>query len=195
MSLTPFLGPDVLDRGAAWIEPSARVYGAVEIGLDASLWASVVVRAESQSVIIGERSNIQDFVMIHVGARTGAFIGANCSITHHVTLHGCTIGDDVLVGIGSTVMDGCVVGAGSILAPHTMLKEGTVIPPNSIVMGLPGQVTRVRDNTIANRLNAFLYLRNAQAYAQGDYRLWSKPEFAEEMAAERARLVDLLGHE
>jgi carbonic anhydrase/acetyltransferase-like protein (isoleucine patch superfamily) len=192
MSPQPFLGPDVRDRGAAWIDPTARIFGAVELGRDASVWCNVVVRAESQSVIIGERSNVQDFVMIHVGARTGTFVGADCSITHHCTLHGCTIGDDVLVGIGSTVMDGCVVGAGSIIAPHTLLKEGTVVPPNSIVMGAPGQVTRARDNTLANRLNAFLYQRNAQAYAQGDYRLWSKPEFITEMAEERARLMEIL---
>lgn len=193
MTSTPFLGPDVRDRGAAWIDPTARIFGAVEIGREASVWCNVVVRAESQSVIIGERSNVQDFVMIHVGAGTGTFIGANCSITHHCTLHGCTIGDDVLVGINATVMDGCVVGAGSIIAPHTLLKEGTVIPPNSVVMGIPGKVTRERDNTLANRLNAFLYLRNAQAYAQGEYRLWSTPEFVGEMAAERARLIELLG--
>jgi len=193
MTSQAFLGPDVRDRGAAWIDPSARVYGAVELGRDSSLWANVVVRAESASVIVGERSNIQDFVMIHVGARTGTFVGADCSITHHVTLHGCTIGDDVLVGIGATIMDGCVVGAGSIVAPHTLLKEGTVIPPNSVVMGVPGQVTRERDNTLANRLNAFLYLRNAQAYSMGDYRLWSRPEFVDEMAVERARLIELLG--
>lgn len=192
MTPKPFLGPDVRDRGAAWIDPTTRAFGVVEIGRDSSLWCNVVIRAESQSVIIGERTNIQDFVMIHVGAGTGTFVGANCSITHHCTLHGCTIGDDVLVGIGATVMDGCVVGAGSIVAPHTLLKEGTVVPPNSIVMGAPGQVTRRRDNTLANRLNAFLYLRNAQAYAAGDYRLWSTPEFVGEMAAERARLQEEL---
>lgn len=192
MDQKPFLGPDVRDRGAAWIDPSARVFGAVEIGAEASIWCNVVVRAESQSVVIGARSNIQDFVMIHVGAGTGTFVGTNCSITHHCTLHGCTIGDDVLVGIGATVMDGCVVGAGSIIAPHALLKEGTVVPPNSIVMGAPGQVTRTRDNTVANRMNAFLYWRNAQAYSAGDYRLWSRPDFVGEMAAERARLMEEL---
>jgi len=147
------------------------------------------VRAESQRVVIGRRANIQDFVMIHVGAGTPTMVGANCSITHHVTLHGCDIGDDCLIGIGATIMDGCVVGAGSIVAGGTFLKEGTIIPPNSIVMGSPGAVTKSRDNTLANRMNGFLYWRNAQAYAQGDYRLWSKESFREEMMAERARLM------
>lgn len=185
----PFLGPDVKDLGAAWIDPSARLYGAVEIHPGASVWCNVVVRAESDRVVIGPRANIQDFVMIHVGAGTGTFVGADCSITHHVTLHGCEIGESCLIGIGATIMDGCRIGAGSIVAGGAFLKEGTEIPPSSIVMGSPGAVTRTRDNTLANRLNAFLYRRNAEAYATGDYRLWSTEGFRAEMAAERARLA------
>ena len=84
-------------------------------------------------------------------------------------------------------------GAGSIVAGGAFLKEGTVIPPNSIVMGSPGAVTKVRDNSVANAMNAFLYWRNAQAYAQGDYRLWSKDSFRAEMAAEHARLAAVFG--
>lgn len=189
MPAQPFLGPDVDDLGAAWIDPSARIFGAVEIAPKASIWCNVVVRAESQRVAIGPRTNIQDFVMVHVGAGTPTIVGADCSITHHVTLHGCDIGEACLIGIGATIMDGCVIGAGSIVAGGTFLKEGTVIPPNSIVMGSPGAVTKTRDNSVANRVNAFLYWRNAQAYAQGDYRLWSKESFRAEMAAERARLL------
>ena len=189
----PFLGPDVHDLGAAYIDPSARLFGEVEIGPQASVWCNVVVRAESDRVVIGARSNIQDFVMIHVGAGTGTIIGEDCSITHHCTLHGCTIGDAVLVGIGATIMDGCVIGSGSIIAGGAFLKEGTVIPPHSIVMGAPGQVTKTRDNIVANRMNAFLYRRNAEAYAAGDYRLWSRDSFRAEMAAERARLMAAAG--
>ena len=193
MPAAPFLGPDVRDLGAAYIDPSARLFGDVEIGVEASIWCNVVVRAESQRVVIGPRVNIQDVVMIHVGAGTPTIIGANCSITHHVTLHGCDIGADCLIGIGATIMDGCVVGAGSIVAGGSFLKEGTVIPPHSIVMGSPGAVTKTRDNAVANAMNAFLYWRNAQAYAQGDYRLWSKESFRAEMAAERDRLMSAAG--
>lgn len=193
MSHTPFLGPDVRDLGAAYVDPSARLFGAVEIAEEASIWCNVVTRAESQHISIGRRTNIQDFVMIHVGAGTPTVIGADCSITHHVTLHGCEIGDACLIGIGATIMDGCVIGAGSIVAGGAFLKEGTVIPPNSIVMGSPGGVTKTRDNSLANRMNAFLYWRNAQAYAAGDYRLWSKESFRAEMAAERQRLMAAVG--
>ena len=193
MTAQPFLGPDVRDLGSAWIDPTARIFGAVEIAAEASIWCNVVVRAESQRVVIGPRTNIQDFVMIHVGSGTPTIVGANCSITHHVTLHGCDIGDNCLIGIGATIMDGCIVGAGSIVAGGTFLKEGTIIPPNSIVMGSPGVVTKTRDNSVANAMNAFLYWRNAQAYAQGDYRLWSKDSFRAEMAAEHARLAAVFG--
>ena len=187
--MTPFLGPDVRDLGAAYIDPSARIFGDVEIQAEVSIWCNVVVRAESDRVVIGPRANIQDFVMIHVGSGTGTFVGADCSITHHVTLHGCTIGQACLIGIGATIMDGCQIGDGSIVAGGTFLKEGTIIPPNSIVMGAPGAVTKTRDNTVANRLNAFLYLKNAQGYAVGDFRVWSKAAFRAEMAAERDRLL------
>ena len=193
MTSTPFLGPDVRDFGAAYIDPSARVFGEVEIAVGASIWCNVVVRAESDRVVIGPRTNIQDFVMIHVGSGTGTIIGADCSITHHVTLHGCKIGDACLIGIGATIMDGVQIGEGSIVAGGAFLKEGTIIPPHSIVMGAPGTVTKTRDSSIANRMNAFLYLRNAQAYAEGDYRLWSKDSFRIEMAAERARLMTVAG--
>ena len=177
------IGPDVRLDPTAWVHPSAQLYGAVEVGAEGSVWCNVVVRAESERVVIGPRTNIQDFTMIHIGGRTPTVVGADCSIIHHCTLHGCEIGDAVLVGIGSTIMDGCVVGSGSIIAGHTFLKEGTVIPPNSIVMGSPGEVRKARDNTAANRLNAFFYLRNAQAYAAGDHRLWSRPAWRDEVAA------------
>lgn len=193
MTTAPFLGPDVQDQGSAWIDPSARIFGAVEIAPEASIWCNVVVRAESQKVVIGRRTNIQDFVMIHVGSGTPTIVGENCSITHHVTLHGCDIGDNCLIGIGATIMDGCVIGAGSIVAGGSFLKEGTVIPANSIVMGSPGVATKTRDNSRANALNAFLYWRNAQAYAQGDYRLWYEDSFRAEMAAEHARLAAVFG--
>ncbi|MGO4714979.1 gamma carbonic anhydrase family protein [Bradyrhizobium sp. 2TAF24] len=186
-------GPDVHDLGAAFIEPSARIYGAVEIGVGASIWCNAVIRAECQRVVIGARSNVQDFVMIHVGIDAPTIIGANCSITHHVTLHGCTIGDDCLIGIGATIMDRCVIGAGTIVAGGSFLTEGTVVPPHSIVMGSPGKVARTRDNTKANRMNALFYHRNALAYAKGNYRAWSQPEVLAEVAAEHARLATPAG--
>ncbi|WP_293678095.1 gamma carbonic anhydrase family protein [uncultured Phenylobacterium sp.] len=186
-------GPDVHVDPAAWVHPTAQLYGAVEIAAEASIWPNVVVRAEFHAVRIGARTNIQDLVMIHIGGSTGTIVGEDCSITDHCTLHGCTIGDRVLVGIGSTIMDGCEVGENSIIAGHAFLKEGTIIPPNSIVMGAPGKVVRTRNNAAANALNAWMYARNAEAYARGEHRLWSDPAFLVEQRAEHARLQALYG--
>lgn len=177
--------------GAAYVHRTAVIHGAVALRENASVWCHAVLRAEMHEIVIGEGSNIQDHAMIHVGYRTPTIVGRYCSITHHATLHGCRIHDNVLIGIGATVMDGAEIGANSIVAPHACVTEGTVIPPNSIVMGLPGKVTRTRNNFIANRLNAFLYWRNAQGYAAGDERVWASEAFQAELAAEEARLEAL----
>jgi carbonic anhydrase/acetyltransferase-like protein (isoleucine patch superfamily) len=176
---------------AAYVDPTARVFGAVTVGDGASLWPYVVVRAESDTIDIGAHVNLQDHVMVHVGYRSGTTIGAYSSITHRVVLHGCTIGENCLIGIGATIMDRAVIGANSIVAGHTFVREDTVIPPNSVVMGTPGKVIATRDNFVANRLNAWLYSRNALAYAQGNHRAWTGPNYEAAVAAEKARLEAL----
>lgn len=176
---------------AAWIHESAAVFGDVTIGEGASLWPGVVVRAELQSVTIGRFVNLQDHVMVHIGYETPTVIGDYASITHRVVLHGCTIGANCLIGIGATVMDGAVIGANSIVAGHAFVREGQIIPPNSIVMGTPAKVVRTADNFIANRMNAWLYHRNASAYAEGNHRAWAGAEFEAASKVERARLEAL----
>ena len=186
-------GPEVTVDPAAFVHPTAQIYGRARIEAGASLWPNVVIRAESQEVVVGARTNIQDFVMIHVGNGTGTIVGEDCSITHHVTLHGCRIGDRVLVGIGATIMDGCEIGENAIIAGQAFLKEGTVVPPNSIVMGAPGKVVRERNSGAANAFNAWMYLENAAAYVRGEHRLWSTAAFAKAAKLERARLAALHG--
>lgn len=176
---------------AAWIHESAAVFGNVAIGEGASLWPGVVVRAELQSVTIGQFVNLQDHVMVHIGYETSTVIGDYASITHRVVLHGCAIGENCLIGIGATIMDGAVIGANSIVAGHAFVREGQIIPPNSIVMGTPAKVVRTADNFIANRMNAWLYHRNARAYAEGNHRAWAGAEFEAASKVERARLEAL----
>ncbi|MCG8589251.1 MAG: gamma carbonic anhydrase family protein [Proteobacteria bacterium] len=161
----------------AWIDESAQLFGAVSVAAHASVWPRVVIRAECQEVSIGRLSNVQDFVMIHVGYGHPTVIGEFCSITHHATVHGATIEDQCLVGINATIMDGAVVGAGSVVAPGAVVTEGTQIPPGSIAAGIPAKVIRQRDSARENRLNAWLYHRNAAAYRRGEHRAWSGAEF------------------
>lgn len=181
---------------AAWISPSAQLFGHMRLGEGSSIWPNVVARSEMHHIDIGAMTNIQDFVMIHVGYDTPTVIGQFCSITHHVTIHGATIGDDCLIGIGATIMDGAVIGSGSIVAGGAFIPEGRVYPPNSIIMGAPAKVKTERDSSHANRFNAWLYHRNAAAYARGEHREWSGDEFATWAAAKNAEIAsdaDLAG--
>ena len=173
---------------AAWIDPTVRIFGGVKVGEGASLWPYVVIRAESKHVSVGRFTNVQDHVMIHIGYTSPTEIGEYCSIAHRVVLHGCTLGDNCLVGIGATIMDGAVIGENSIVAGHAFVREGTNVPPNSIVMGTPAKAVRTANNWVANRANAWLYHRNAQHYARGEHRAWDGSEYESAKAAERARL-------
>jgi carbonic anhydrase/acetyltransferase-like protein (isoleucine patch superfamily) len=162
---------------SAFVHPSAQLYGNVRVGDGASVWCNAVVRCETSHVEIGDCANIQDFVMIHTDPGKPVIVGAYCSVTHHATLHGCTLGDHVLVGVNATIFNGAVIGAGSIVGQHAYVKDGTIVPPNSIVVGSPAKVIRTADNRLANRINAEFYVRNGAAYKRGDHRAWDGGEF------------------
>ena len=168
-----------------WIAPSAQIYGNVSIGKDASVWPNVVMRAECHGIEIGAMTNIQDFVMIHVSYDAPTRIGSFCSVTHHATVHGCTLEDDCLIGINATIMDHAVIGRGSIVAGGAFITERSVFPPHSIIAGVPAKVIGQRDSARANRLNAWYYFRNAQAYRDGDHRVWASAEFERWLEAKR----------
>lgn len=170
------IGPDVVLDNPAYVHPSALLYGKVRIGEGASIWCNVVARAEMHEIVVGRYTNIQDFAMLHVGDRTPTIIGDYCSITHHCTIHGATIGNHCLIGINATVADGAVVGNNCVIGQHAFVREGQVIPDNSIVVGVPGKVIRTENSYVRNKLNALMYHRNALAYQAGDYREWAKPD-------------------
>jgi carbonic anhydrase/acetyltransferase-like protein (isoleucine patch superfamily) len=155
---------------SAWVHETALLYGHITLGEEASVWPNVVMRSEMHHIEIGDRTNIQDFVMVHVGGTTPTIVGTDCSITHHVTLHGCTIGDKCLIGINATIMDGAEIGDNCIVAGHSIVSENSVFPANSIIAGAPAKVIKTRDNGAANAINAAFYVRNAKNYAQGIHR-------------------------
>jgi carbonic anhydrase/acetyltransferase-like protein (isoleucine patch superfamily) len=169
--------PDIDLAAAAFVHPSAQIYGRVRMGEGSSIWCNAVIRSEAAHVEIGAFTNIQDFVMVHTDPGRPVIVGAHCSITHHATLHGCTIGDNVLIGINATVYGGAIIGSNSIVGQHAYVKDGTIVPPNSIVVGSPARVIRTADNRLPNRLNALFYHRNACAYARGDHRAWEGDDF------------------
>ena len=171
-----------------WLAPTAQLFGRITIEQGASVWHNAVMRAECHEIRIGRMTNVQDFVMIHLPYDRGTVVGAFCSIAHHTTLHGCTIEDECLVGINATLMDGVILGRGSIVAGGAFVKEGTIVPPASIVAGVPAKVVKSRDSARENRLNAWLYHRNAEHYRRGDHRAWEGPEYDAWLAAKRAEI-------
>jgi carbonic anhydrase/acetyltransferase-like protein (isoleucine patch superfamily) len=173
---------------SAWVAPSAQLSGAVTLEASVSVWHNAVMRAECEEIRIGRMTNIQDFVMIHVGFAAPTRIGEFCSITHHATVHGCTIEDHCLIGINAVVMDGAVVGRGSIVAGGALVPEGRVYPPGSIIAGIPAKVIAQRDSARANRLNAWQYHYNAERTRRGDQRAWSGADHAGWLAAKQAEI-------
>ncbi|PQP45391.1 gamma carbonic anhydrase family protein [Mycolicibacterium austroafricanum] len=133
---SPELHPD------SWVAPNATVIGQVSIGAGASAWYGAILRAEAELIEIGAGANIQDGVTIHVDPGFPVRVGAGCSVGHNAVLHGCTIEDNSLVGMGAVVLNGAVVGSGSLIAAGAVVPQGAVIPPGSMVAGVPGKVRR-----------------------------------------------------
>ncbi len=175
---------------SVFIADGVQLFGQIRIARDASLWPNAVIRAEAQEVTIGRMTNLQDFVLVHIGYDNPTHIGAFCSITHHATVHGAVVEDSCLIGINAVVMDGAVIGRGSIVAPGAVVTEGTIVAPHSIVAGVPGKVIRQRDCERENRLNAWQYYRNAQAFRQAKHRAWDGPEYREWLAELARRIED-----
>ena len=173
---------------ALWIAPSAQIFGRVAIGAGSSVWHNAVLRAECQEIRIGRMTNLQDFSMVHVGYDDATTIGDFCSIAHHATVHGCTLGDACLVGIGAVIMDGAVIGAGSIVAGGAVVPERRRFEPGSVIAGVPARAIAVRESARANRMNAWLYHRNAQFYREGRHRAWDGPEFEAWRRAKQAEI-------
>lgn len=125
-----------------FVADNATIVGDVEIGEDASIWFSAVVRGDRESIVVGKGSNIQDNAVIHGSPGYPVRIGERVSVGHGAILHGCIVSDEVLIGMGAIVMNGAVIGSGSIIGAGAVITEVKVIPPHSLVLGVPGKVMR-----------------------------------------------------
>jgi len=128
--------------GSAWIAPTATLIGAVTVGARTGVYYGAVVRGDSSTIAIGAGSNLQDNVVVHADPGFPATIGAGVSVGHAAVLHGCTVQDDCLIGMGAVVLNGAVIGRGSMIAAGAVVLEGAVIPAGSLVAGVPGKVRR-----------------------------------------------------
>ena len=157
--------PQIAD--SAWVAPGAHVIADVRLGAGVSIWYTAVLRADLDTITFGENSNFQDGSVAHTDPGFPVTVGRGVSVGHRAVLHGCTVEDDALIGMGAVILNGAVIGTGSLVAAGTVVLEGTVIPPNSLVAGVPGKVRRgtTEDERAHIRANAEAYalLRDAHA--------------------------------
>lgn len=162
----PFAGKTPEINENAFIAENASVIGNVTIGKGSSVWFGAVIRGDMCSISIGENSNIQDNATVHVGMTDKTVIGNSVTVGHNALVHGATIGDNVLVGMGSVVLDGAVVGENSIIAAGAVVTAKTVIPPNSLAAGVPAKVIKeiTPQQAVGNKMNAMGYVTLAGKY-------------------------------
>lgn len=138
----------------------------MQLKQDASVWFGCVLRGDNDDIIIGERSNIQDGSVLHTDPGLKLIVGQDVTVGHQVMLHGCTIGDNTLIGIQSVILNRAVIGRNCIIGAGALIPEGKVIPDNSVVMGMPGKVVKENPENMAAmlKMQAAHYVQNAHRY-------------------------------
>jgi carbonic anhydrase/acetyltransferase-like protein (isoleucine patch superfamily) len=161
--------PELPADGRWWIAENASVIGRVRLKSFASVWFGSVLRGDNEWIEIGERSQVQDNATLHTDPGFPMVIGANCVIGHNVILHGCTIGDNSLVGMGAILLNGARIGKNSLVGAGALITEGKEFPDNSLIVGAPARATRTLDETTQRMIaaGADIYVRRWQQYAQG----------------------------
>ncbi|MFG2222449.1 gamma carbonic anhydrase family protein [Streptomyces sp. NPDC048644] len=152
----------------AFTAPTSVVVGEVTLGAGSSVWYHAVLRADCGPIVLGADSNIQDNCTVHVDPGFPVTVGDRVSVGHNAVLHGCTVGDDVLVGMGATVLNGAHIGAGSLIAAQALVPQGMVVPPGSLVAGVPAKVKRelTDEERDGIKVNAAMYRELADAHRE-----------------------------
>jgi len=156
--------PDVHD--GAWVAPCAHVIGRVILRADSSIWFGACLRGDNEAITVGEGSNVQENCVFHTDPGFPLTIGAGCTIGHKAMLHGCTIGQNTLVGMGATILNGARIGANCLIGAGALVTEGKEIPDGSLVMGMPGKVVRPLDAAAIEglRMSALRYQERARLF-------------------------------
>jgi len=155
---------------SVYIAPTAQIIGDVSIDKDSSVWFGTIVRGDSDTITIGERTNIQDLTMCHADENVPLTIGNDVTVGHRCIIHGCTIEDDCLIGMGAIIMNHAVIGKGSVIAAGSVVLENTIIPPYSMVAGSPGKIKKsLKDHPDMRKeiqRMAKIYVENGQSYVK-----------------------------
>ncbi|GGA50048.1 gamma carbonic anhydrase family protein [Pelagibacterium lentulum] len=158
-----------IDPNVAWIAPNAVLVGKVIVQADVGIWFGVVARGDNEVITIGQGSNVQENTVLHTDMGFPLTIGRGCTIGHKAMLHGCTIGNDSLIGMGAIVLNGARIGDNCLIGAGALITEGTQVPDGSLVVGSPGKVIRQLDEAAIAGLqrSAEGYIRNAHRFAAG----------------------------
>lgn len=161
--------PDLPGPGRFWVAPDAHVIGRVRLGAEVGVWFGAVLRGDGEPLSVGERTNVQEGALLHADPGFPLAVGADVTVGHHAILHGCTVGDGCLIGMGATVLNGARVGAGCLVGANALLTEGKEFPDNSLIVGSPAKAVRTLDAATTERLRASAahYVRNWKRFAAG----------------------------
>lgn len=163
------IAPDLPPDGHYWIAPTATVIGKVTLGEGVGVWFGAVVRGDGEAITIGANTNLQENVVVHTDPGFPATTGTGCTIGHRAILHGCTIGNNTLIGMGAIVLNGARIGDDCLVGAGAVVPEGREIPSGSLVLGMPGKVVRplTADEIARNRASAAHYVANWRRFAAG----------------------------
>ncbi|MCY1744261.1 gamma carbonic anhydrase family protein [Ensifer sp. SL37] len=161
------LRPQTPPKGSYWVAPDANVIGQVEIGEEVGIWFGVSLRGDNEPIRLGARTNIQENVVIHVDPGFPVTIGEGCTIGHGAIIHGCTIGENSLIGMGATVLNGAKIGRNCLVGANALVTEGKEFPDNSLIVGAPAKAIRTLDDAAVEGLkrSAAHYVKNWRRYA------------------------------
>ena len=163
------IAPNLPGDGRFWIAPDARVIGNVVIGEDVGIWFGAVLRGDNEPITIGAETNIQEHSVLHTDMGFPLTVGSGCTIGHRAILHGCTVGDNSLIGMGAIVLNGARIGANSLVGAGALVPEGKDYPDGSLIIGTPGRVVRTLTEEQIGRLrqSARSYVENWKRFARG----------------------------
>lgn len=161
--------PELVDEESTWIAPDASVIGKVKLGKETGVWFGAVLRGDNEQISIGDRTNIQEHSMLHTDMGFPLSVGKDCTVGHRAILHGCTIGDNTLIGMGAIVLNGAKVGNNCLIGAGALVTEGKEFPDNSLIVGVPAKVVRQLDENAVVELkkSADLYVENAKRFKAG----------------------------
>jgi carbonic anhydrase/acetyltransferase-like protein (isoleucine patch superfamily) len=161
--------PEFEDEGSNWIAPDATLIGNVKVGRNVGIWFGAVIRGDNDPITIGADTNIQEHTMMHNDPGFPLSIGAGCTIGHRAILHGCTIGDNSLIGMGAIVLNGARIGRNCLVGAGALVTEGKEFPDNSLIVGAPAKAVRMLDDAAIEglRKSAEHYVANARRFKAG----------------------------